>query len=70
LQSRLLRSKLGEILLLGPILIDASLLLRQSCLLLADTNLLIEALPILCSALLLSLSPLALCSGGEVGRRC
>jgi hypothetical protein len=44
--------------------------LHQGCLLLTDSNLLIEALPILCGALLLSLSPLALYSGGKVdGRR-
>jgi len=38
--------------------------LHLGCLLLTDTNLLIEALPILCSALLFNLSPLALYGGG------
>ena len=66
----MLRSKLGEVLLLGPIFIDASLLLHLGCPLLTETNLLIEALTIQCSALLLSLSSLPLYRGGEVCGRC
>jgi hypothetical protein len=61
-------SKLGEVLLLRPIFIDAFLLLHLGCLLLTETNLLIEALPVLRSALLLHLSPLALHIGGEHSR--
>jgi len=63
LQTQLLLPKLGEVQLLGPIFIDASLLLHLGCALLTETDLLIEPLPILCSALLFSLLTLALHSG-------
>jgi hypothetical protein len=57
-------AELGEILLLSPILVCALLLLQLGRLLLAEENLLIEALPVLRRALLLGLSSLALvCSG-------
>jgi len=63
-------AKLGEVQLLGPILVGALLLLQLGRLLLTETHLLVEALPVLRRALLLRLSPLALHSSGEDGRRC
>jgi len=45
------------------------LLLHLGCALLTETDLLIEPLPILCSAPLFSLLTLTLHSGGEVGGR-
>jgi hypothetical protein len=60
LQTLLLLAKLGEILLLGAILVIALLLLQQGGLLLREENLLIEPLPVLTPALLLCLCSLAL----------
>jgi hypothetical protein len=61
---------LGEVQLLGPILVGALLLLHLSRLLLTETHLLVEALSVLRSALLLRLSPLALHISREDGRPC
>lgn len=60
LQALLLLAKLGEVLLLGAILVVALLLLQQRGLLLREENLLIEPLPVLRRALLLCQCSLAL----------
>lgn len=70
LEAQPLLAKLGEILLLCPILVGALLLLQLGRLLLSEENLLIEALPVLRRALLLGLSSLALVCNSDRRWRC